>query len=91
LDELVDDLKMFPQTLLNVRCAEKHSISKHPLVQAAVLEAQTRLGKRGRINLRPSGTEPLVRVMVEGENEAEILEIARSVGNVIETVSSAAV
>lgn len=90
-DELVDDLKMFPQTLLNVRSTQKHSIAKHPVVQAAVLEAQTRLGKRGRINLRPSGTEPLVRVMVEGENENEILEIAKSIGNVIETVSSESV
>jgi len=86
LERLVDDLTLYPQTLVNVRVSDKQGISKHPEVQKAVLEAEARLSHRGRINLRPSGTEPLVRVMVEGESEAEIAEIARAVAAVIEGI-----
>ncbi len=87
-EQLVDDLTLYPQTLVNVRVADKQGLSRHPEVQKAVLEAETRLGGRGRINLRPSGTEPLVRVMVEGESEAEIGEIARAVAAVIEGIGN---
>jgi len=86
LERLVDDLTLYPQTLVNVRVQDKQGLAKHPEVQKAVLEAETRLAGRGRINLRPSGTEPLVRVMVEGESEVEIVEIARAVAAVIEGI-----
>ena len=86
LEQLVDDLTLYPQTLVNVRVLDKQGLSKHPDVQKAVLEAEERLAGRGRINLRPSGTEPLVRVMVEGESLEEITEIARAVAAVIEGV-----
>ena len=86
LERLVDDLTLYPQTLVNVRVQDKQGISRHPEVQKAVLKAEARLAGRGRINLRPSGTEPLVRVMVEGESEAEIAEIARAVAAVIEGI-----
>lgn len=86
LEQLVDDLTLYPQTLVNVRVLDKQGLSRHPDVQKAVLEAEKRLAGRGRINLRPSGTEPLVRVMVEGESLEEITEIARAVAAVIEGV-----
>ena len=86
LEQLVDDLTLYPQTLVNVRVLDKQGLSRHPDVQKAVLEAEERLAGRGRINLRPSGTEPLVRVMVEGESLEEITEIARAVAAVIEGV-----
>ncbi|MBB6096644.1 phosphoglucosamine mutase [Deinobacterium chartae] len=86
LDALVDELVMFPQTLLNVRTPDKHRISQHPQVAAAVERAVARLEGRGRVNLRPSGTEPLVRVMVEGEDQQEIERIAREIADVIEGV-----
>ncbi|WP_104991278.1 phosphoglucosamine mutase [Deinococcus sp. NW-56] len=84
LDELHDDLVMFPQTLVNVRVTDKKAISRDEAVQAAVAEAEARLNGRGRVNLRPSGTENLIRVMVEGPNEAEIHEVARTLAGVVE-------
>lgn len=85
LDELHDDLVMFPQTLVNVRVTDKKAISRDGAVQAAVAEAEARLNGRGRVNLRPSGTENLIRVMVEGPDEAEIHEVARTLAGVVET------
>ncbi|WP_407570276.1 phosphoglucosamine mutase [Deinococcus altitudinis] len=79
LDALYDDLTMFPQTLVNVRVKDKAAAVNSPEVQAAVRAAEVRLSGRGRVNLRPSGTENLVRVMVEGPDEVEIHEIASGI------------
>ncbi|MBI0445298.1 MULTISPECIES: phosphoglucosamine mutase [Deinococcus] len=84
LDELHDELVMFPQTLVNVRVGDKKAIARDEVVRAAVQEAEARLRGRGRVNLRPSGTENLIRVMVEGPDEAEIHEIARTLAGVVE-------
>jgi phosphoglucosamine mutase len=85
------ELVMFPQTLVNVRVlsTNKHSISKHAEVIEAVTHAEKALEGRGRVNLRPSGTEPLVRVMIEGPNEEEIHTLAEHVASVIRRVSEA--
>jgi phosphoglucosamine mutase len=83
LDDLHDELVMFPQTLVNVRVKDKHAVSRDPEVAAAVAVAEQRLAGRGRVNLRPSGTESLVRVMVEGPDETEIHEVARAIADVI--------
>jgi phosphoglucosamine mutase len=87
-----NELVMFPQTLVNVRVSadgptNKHSISKHAEVIEAVTHAEKALEGRGRVNLRPSGTEPLVRVMIEGPNEEEIHTLAESIASVIRRVS----
>lgn len=84
LDELHDELVMFPQTLVNVRVGDKKAIARDEVVQAAVLQAEERLNGRGRVNLRPSGTENLIRVMVEGPDEAEIHEVAGALAKVVE-------
>lgn len=84
LDELHDDLAMYPQTLVNVRVNDKKAIAADPQVQEAVANAELELSGRGRVNLRPSGTENLIRVMVEGQDEAEIHEIARVLAGVVE-------
>lgn len=84
LDELHDELVMFPQMLVNVRVGDKKAIARDEVVRAAVQEAEARLRGRGRVNLRPSGTENLIRVMVEGPDEAEIHEIARTLAGVVE-------
>ncbi|EYB69732.1 phosphoglucosamine mutase [Deinococcus phoenicis] len=84
LDALYDELVMFPQTLVNVRVADKKAIARDAQVQLAVSAAEARLSGRGRVNLRPSGTENLIRVMVEGPDEAEIHEIARTLAGVVE-------
>jgi phosphoglucosamine mutase len=52
-----------------VRVRDKQALIKHPSLLEAVAQAETRLEGRGRVNVRPSGTEPLVRVMVEGPEE----------------------
>ena len=84
LDELHDDLAMYPQTLVNVRVNDKKAIAADLQVQEAVANAELELSGRGRVNLRPSGTENLIRVMVEGQDEAEIHEIARVLAGVVE-------
>ncbi|UBV43908.1 phosphoglucosamine mutase [Deinococcus taeanensis] len=84
LDALHDDLVMFPQTLVNVRVSDKKAIALDPEVQQAVARAEAQLHGKGRVNLRPSGTENLIRVMVEGQNAEEIHEVARVLASVVE-------
>jgi phosphoglucosamine mutase len=86
LEEWRLEMPMFPQTLVNVRVTDKHGISKHEAVIKAVTEAERALEGRGRVNLRPSGTESLVRVMVEGPSESEIKALAQAVADVIKRV-----
>lgn len=83
LDALHDELVMFPQTLVNVRVKDRAAAVRDPEVQAAVRGAEERLAGRGRVNLRPSGTESLVRVMVEGPDEAEIHELAQGIARLV--------
>lgn len=84
LDALHDDLVMYPQTLVNVRVQDKKAIAVDQQVQQAVRQAEEQLLGRGRVNLRPSGTENLIRVMVEGQDAAEIHEVARVLAGVVE-------
>lgn len=77
-------LPMYPQTLVNVRVVDKEGLAAHAEVAAAVRRAEEQLAGRGRVNLRASGTEPLVRVMVEGPDEIEIQSIARELAQVIQ-------
>ena len=90
LEAWVDSIPVYPQTLLNVRVTPqtKAQLAEHEEVQAALREAETRLGE-GRINLRPSGTEALVRVMVEGPDRERVETIAKEVAAVIERVAGA--
>jgi len=84
LDALHDELVMFPQTLISVPVGDKQAISRDPQVQEALRAAEVQLSGRGRVNVRASGTESLVRVMVEGQDAAEIHELARQLVAVIE-------
>lgn len=90
LDALHDELVMYPQTLVNVRVKDKKAIAQDEQVKQAVTEAEVRLHGKGRVNLRPSGTENLIRVMVEGQDEAEIHEIAASLAAVVESRGASA-
>jgi len=72
LDTLVADLKIFPQRIVNVKVKSKPPIASLPEVASALAEAEQALGKSGRVVLRYSGTEPLARVMVEAEHEADV-------------------
>lgn len=64
LSELSEVMQQYPQTLVNVRVQHKLDL-KHALIQSAVHDVEATLGARGRVLLRASGTEPLIRVMVE--------------------------
>lgn len=80
LDELVRPIEKYPQVLINVPVSGRaRSVVEAAAVQLAVKAGERRLDGRGRILLRPSGTEPLVRVMVESQDERESRETAESI------------
>jgi phosphoglucosamine mutase len=78
LAELAAPMPKYPQVLENVRMARKIDIAASPALQEAVSHAERRLGETGRIVLRASGTEPVIRVMVEGSDEKLVRELAKS-------------
>lgn len=83
LAELNGGMQRYPQILLNVRVREKRPFEQLPSVQQAAREIEDSLGKRGRLLLRYSGTEPLARVMIEGESEPEIANHANRLADAI--------
>jgi phosphoglucosamine mutase len=76
LAELVEVMKTFPQTQRSVRVKAKKDLSQIPQIQNMIQECQRELGEHGRILVRYSGTEPLLRIMIEGENEERITRMA---------------
>lgn len=84
LDELMTGFERYPQILLNVSVREKLPFEKMGL-QDLIRDTEGTLGERGRLLLRYSGTEPLARVMIEGENQTEIECLARNLADAIET------
>jgi phosphoglucosamine mutase len=83
LAELAAGMQRYPQILLNVRVREKRPFEKLPSVQLVARKIEESLGKRGRLLLRYSGTEPLARVMIEGESEREITNHANRLADEI--------
>ena len=91
LAQAVAGLTLCPQVLLNVRVAKGVDCAAHARVCAAVSAAEAALAGRGRVLLRPSGTEPLLRVMVEGEDEAVVRHWAEAIAQAVrEAVQAAA-
>ncbi|MFZ0808417.1 MAG: phosphoglucosamine mutase, partial [Candidatus Sulfotelmatobacter sp.] len=84
LDELVADLKVFPQKIQNVRVREKIPFAQIPAVQAAITEAEHSLEGNGRIVVRYSGTETLARVMVEAESAEKMQAITAAIAGEIQ-------
>jgi phosphoglucosamine mutase len=85
LAQLVSDLKVFPQTIKNVRVKEKRPLNQLPQVLEAIQNAERELKGNGRVNVRYSGTESLARVMVEAENEEAVQRLAASIAAAIES------
>ncbi|HWP60509.1 MAG TPA: phosphoglucosamine mutase [Candidatus Acidoferrales bacterium] len=83
LSELGKVMTKFPQVLINVRVREKKPLADIPTVKEKIARVEKALGERGRLLVRYSGTEPLARVMLEGENEAEIREMAEDIADEI--------
>lgn len=86
LAEARQGLRKCPQILLNVRFAGGHNPVEHPAVQEACARVTERMGGRGRVLLRKSGTEPLVRVMVEGDDEALVRGYAEELVGVVSEI-----
>ena len=83
MESLVAGLKDYPQLIVNVRVRSKPPLETLPEVSRALAEAQSALGDRGRVVLRYSGTEQLVRVMVEAEHEADVQRFSQSLANAL--------
>jgi phosphoglucosamine mutase len=87
LHELASELTVYPQVLVNVKTPRK-DVLEQPDIKRAVEEAEQNLTGSGRLLIRPSGTEPLIRVMVEGDNQQRIEELAHSLADRIRQAAS---
>ncbi len=83
LSELAAGMPKYPQTMVNVRTETRMDPDASGMIQSAVAEAEAELAETGRIVLRASGTEPVIRVMVEGENEEQVVSIANRLADVV--------
>jgi len=84
LADAVADVALLPQTMINVRGPNRDGFEELPAVKAAMAEVESKLAGNGRILLRPSGTEPLVRVMVEGKEPGQVEALCRELADVVE-------
>ena len=83
LAELAAVMTVYPQVMINVRDVDHHALASNVVIAAAVIAAEERLCESGRVLLRKSGTEPMVRVMVEAEDQSTAEEIAESLAGVV--------
>ena len=84
LSELRGEMSKYPQTMINVRVKVKSHTDQIPAIIEAVKQSETELADKGRVLLRPSGTEPVIRVMVEGEDAAQVRQQAEKLAKVVE-------
>jgi len=87
LHELAAKMQMYPQVMINVRLSEGSNaaqVCKLPVVLDAVTQAESDLADTGRILLRASGTEPVIRVMVEGQDDKLVQQCCESISNVVQ-------
>jgi len=83
LARLRSDMQLYPQVLLNVPVTRKVNLDENTQIQQAIKQAEDDLGDSGRVLLRPSGTEPLVRVMVEGKVANDVQRICQNVASAV--------
>ena len=83
LAELVSGMSNFPQVLINVRTQSRVDLDASTEIQSAIRSVEQKLAERGRVLVRASGTEPVVRVMVEGEDEGEVTLLAEELAEEI--------
>ena len=86
--ELVAGMPRYPQTMINVRTERRLDPGESPAIRDAVSAAERELADRGRVVLRASGTEPVIRVMVEGEDEGQVVALAKSLADVVTEVAA---
>ena len=83
LAELASVMTVFPQIMVNVRGVDHHALKNSDVIAGAVAAAEAELGDTGRVLLRPSGTEPMVRVMVEAADQATADRIAHELADIV--------
>ena len=88
LAEAAGDLRMYPQVLINVRVGKGVDCLGHDQVKAVVNDVEQALAGKGRVLLRPSGTEPLLRVMVEGEDQSLVEQSAQRIAEVVRKLAT---
>jgi phosphoglucosamine mutase len=86
LSALTSGMQRLPQVLINVRSSGRLDL-QNSQVRSAVEDVQNKLGSRGRVVLRASGTEPVVRVMVEGEDASEVRAFAESIAVAVRMIT----
>ncbi len=84
LSELASEMKVFPQKLINVRVNDKHHVTDNDKVAKVIAEVEAEMNGSGRVLVRPSGTEPLVRVMVEAPDKTQCDESCQRIVDVVE-------
>ncbi|MBP9643302.1 MAG: phosphoglucosamine mutase, partial [Budvicia sp.] len=85
LHDLCSGMRLLPQVLVNVRFAGKHDPLEAENVKQVTAQVELELAGRGRVLLRKSGTEPLIRVMVEGEDDEQVLRLANSIADAVKS------
>jgi len=88
LYELKSQMQKMPQKMVNLRLGSRVNLSEYPALDGIVDAMEKRMGGRGRVLLRPSGTEPLVRVMVEGEDADLVSQYAQELAHDVNEVIS---
>jgi phosphoglucosamine mutase len=89
LAQLAEPMSKYPQILENVRIAKKIDVDASAAIQGAVKRAEQRLNGAGRVVLRPSGTEPVIRVMVEGREEVLVRELVKELAKSVAAAAAA--
>ena len=87
LHEATKDSPLYPQVLINVETHKKIDLEKNKSIQEAVKEVEVKLNSKGRVLLRPSGTEPKIRVMVEGEDYEAVKNHAHFIADTVREVT----
>lgn len=90
LAELKSGMPLYPQRMINVRIARRFDPTSSTLVQSAVSDAEQALSGQGRVVLRPSGTEPVIRVMVEGVDSAQVEQLTQQLAEAVRRAAEAA-
>jgi phosphoglucosamine mutase len=83
LDELAAALKTYPQVLVNVKVRERADYMRIPAIAESIERVESRVKGQGRVLIRYSGTEPLLRIMLEGNDDAEIRTWATEIADVV--------
>lgn len=88
LEAACADLTLYPQTLVNVKLPGGFDWQQRPEIESARLAAEKELGGSGRVLLRASGTEPLLRVMVEGREAQQVASLARNIAEIVQRIAA---